>query len=375
MLQDAIWADGVAPRRGARVRRHRHPFRGRLDRGLGVLPGQPRGVPGHRRRRRLAARQQPPAVADERGEQAHLAVPRAASAPSTRGRGTGRSTSPSTRPTSRVPRCSPSEPSEGAYTNDIVTAAHELLPGDSSTSRVRASSRSRRRTSSPKRAAPDPTAFAIDGCSGTERSPSTHRFASRAWTRARGGGGRRVDRRRRTTMRGRRAAMASSSATAAWAGSCCGILTVEAGEDVVEVGLALGEVDGPGEQRLGGDGEELAGIGAGVGTQEGVGCAGTDVVVVGGAHLDPALAHLLVGEQRRAVERAVVHVDLVGELVEHDVTAQTGVRRLAPGGTPRHHQRPVVVVRLAVDRVGVRARPCRARALRRGPGSSSRLAR
>ena len=74
--------------------------------------------------------EQPPAVADERDEQADLAVARRASASSTRTRGTARSTSPSTRPNLEGATVLTAEPSEGAYTNDIVTAAHALLPDD-----------------------------------------------------------------------------------------------------------------------------------------------------------------------------------------------------------------------------------------------------
>ena len=80
MLQDAIWADAGRLEADPAYAGHRHAPRRRVDRRLGVLPGQPRGVPRPRRRRRLAARQQPPAVADERDQQADLAVARRASA-------------------------------------------------------------------------------------------------------------------------------------------------------------------------------------------------------------------------------------------------------------------------------------------------------
>jgi NitT/TauT family transport system substrate-binding protein len=42
--------------------------------GLGVLPGQPGEVPGHRGRPRVQAGQEPPAVADERDQPADLAI-------------------------------------------------------------------------------------------------------------------------------------------------------------------------------------------------------------------------------------------------------------------------------------------------------------
>ena len=45
MLQDAIWADAGRLDERPRLRGHRHAPRRRLDRRLGVLPGQPGGVP------------------------------------------------------------------------------------------------------------------------------------------------------------------------------------------------------------------------------------------------------------------------------------------------------------------------------------------
>ena len=74
MLQDAIWADGERLANDPEYDRHRHPLRRRVDPGLGVLPGRPGGLPGHRRGGRFVARQQPPAVADERRQPADLAV-------------------------------------------------------------------------------------------------------------------------------------------------------------------------------------------------------------------------------------------------------------------------------------------------------------
>ena len=56
--------------------------------------------------------------------------------------------------------------------------------------------------------------------------------------------------------------------------------------------------------------------------------------------------------RRRAVDRAVEHVQLVAELVEHDVAAEARVARLAAGGRPHEHDRAVGVVGLAVDGAG-----------------------
>ncbi len=76
MLQDAIWADAGRLADDPAYKDTGDPLRRGLDAGLDVLPRQRRGVPRHRRGRRLDARRQPPAVADERGQQAHLAVTR-----------------------------------------------------------------------------------------------------------------------------------------------------------------------------------------------------------------------------------------------------------------------------------------------------------
>ena len=96
-------------RRTARVRRrlpgHRGPVRHGLAAGLGVLPRQRRGLPRHRGRAGLEARRQPPAVADERDQQADLAGGRTASASSTRPRGTAPPRSRRTRRTSKGRRC------------------------------------------------------------------------------------------------------------------------------------------------------------------------------------------------------------------------------------------------------------------------------
>jgi NitT/TauT family transport system substrate-binding protein len=70
MLQDAVWAntdkldDPVYQQQTVKFL---------LDQGLGLLPGQRGGVPRPRGGPRLQARQEPPAVADERGQQAGLA--------------------------------------------------------------------------------------------------------------------------------------------------------------------------------------------------------------------------------------------------------------------------------------------------------------
>ena len=78
MLQDAIWADTAAPRRRPGVRRRRRALPQGRHEGLDLRAGQPgRGRDDHVRRRdqrrgRLPGRPRAPAVADERGQQAHL---------------------------------------------------------------------------------------------------------------------------------------------------------------------------------------------------------------------------------------------------------------------------------------------------------------
>ena len=71
MLQDAIWADAETSRRPAYQDRRSGSSRPRSR--AGCMPGQRRGVPRHRRRRGLDAGREPPAVADERDQQADLA--------------------------------------------------------------------------------------------------------------------------------------------------------------------------------------------------------------------------------------------------------------------------------------------------------------
>ena len=89
MLQDAIWAntEKLAGRR-RRTRTRRSKFIKASLKGWIYARDNPEEAAGHRRRGGLAARHQPPAVADQRGQQADLAVRRTASAWSTRTRGT-----------------------------------------------------------------------------------------------------------------------------------------------------------------------------------------------------------------------------------------------------------------------------------------------
>src|SRR5262245_8915660 len=67
-----------------------------------------------------------------------------------------------------------------------------------------------------------------------------------------------------------------------------GVLAVEGGEDFVERRLFVGEGDGEVEEDLGGDREELAGVGGAVGVEEVAALAGPQQAVLLGADLDPA---------------------------------------------------------------------------------------
>ena len=128
-----------------------------------------------------------------------------------------------------------------------------------------------------------------------------------------------------------------------------GILAVEAGEDRVEVGLLVPERDRLVEEGLGGHGEELAGVGAAVAPEQ-TALPPPHRPVLGGADLDPPVEGGLVGQRRGAVDDAVEHVQLVGELVEHDVVAPLGVTGVPVHGVPGDDHRPAAVVGLADDR-------------------------
>jgi hypothetical protein len=65
MLQDAVWANTDKLKDSGVPAADREVPAGH-DQGLGVLPGQPGGMPGHGRRKGLQARQEPPALADQR---------------------------------------------------------------------------------------------------------------------------------------------------------------------------------------------------------------------------------------------------------------------------------------------------------------------
>ena len=93
------------------------------------------------------------------------------------------------------------------------------------------------------------------------------------------------------------------------------------------------ELDRHVEERLGGHGEELGGVGGAVGPQRRAVDALAHRVVGLGAHLDPPLHVVAAVEAGRAVDDVVAHVELVGELVEDHVAA--AVRDGGPPPRPR----------------------------------------
>ena len=102
---------------------------------------------------------------------------------------------------------------------------------------------------------------------------------------------------------------------------CRRMLAVEGTEFPYSAGSCSQQLVGSVEEHLGGDGEELGRIRAGVRPQHRR-TLGAHRVVGRGAHLDPAGPSGLVVERRRAVGDTVEHVEPMGELVVHHVLAR-----------------------------------------------------
>ena len=110
MLQDAIWANTEKLESDKAYQDQTVKFlRGELQ-GLDLLPRQRREVPRHRRRARLQARRQPPAVADERDQQARLALAERHRAGRQGRLGPDRQDRPARPRTPTATRCSPRRP-------------------------------------------------------------------------------------------------------------------------------------------------------------------------------------------------------------------------------------------------------------------------
>src|SRR5665213_838614 len=77
--------------------------------------------------------------------------------------------------------------------------------------------------------------------------------------------------------------------------------------------------------------------------------AAAQLVVLACANLDPALVLPVIGQGRRPIDASVEHVELVGELVIHNVVASLGMDGTAQYGVPDQHNR-TTQDRLAVDR-------------------------
>ena len=127
MLQDAIWADGERLGR-RRVPRHRRQVRDGVAPGLGLLPGQREACRDIVVAQGLQARQQPPAVADERDQQAASGRPTSGVGIHRRGR-VGPHGEDRARDAKNLEGATvlTKAPDAEAFTNDIVTEAHAIL--------------------------------------------------------------------------------------------------------------------------------------------------------------------------------------------------------------------------------------------------------
>src|SRR5581483_9295781 len=121
------------------------------------------------------------------------------------------------------------------------------------------------------------------------------------------------------------------------------VLTIERRELVVELGVPALERDRLLEKRFGHDREELGGARRPVGIDVGVDAARSRALESGelaAQDASPRRVEPAPLEQRRAVDDAVLGVELVRELVQHDVVR---VVHVPPGGddvVPREHDRP-----------------------------------
>ena len=122
MLQDAIWADGSSLVATRPTRTRRSKFVAASLQGWAYCRDNAEECADIVVADGLEARRQPPAVADERDQQAHLAGRRAASASSTRPRGTAPSQIAQKTKNLEGTTVLTKAPDAEAYTNDIVTA-------------------------------------------------------------------------------------------------------------------------------------------------------------------------------------------------------------------------------------------------------------
>ena len=130
MLQDAIWANTEKLERPGLPGHRRSSSSRRRIKGWSYCRDNAEKCRDIVVAKRLEARREPPAVADERDQQAHLAVAATASASSTRRRGTRRSRSPSSTKNADGDTVLTKEPEGLAYTNDYVQKALDALKAD-----------------------------------------------------------------------------------------------------------------------------------------------------------------------------------------------------------------------------------------------------
>ena len=123
MLQDAIWANSEKLASDEEYQATDGEVHQGEPQGLDLRARQPGGGAGHRRGPGLAAGQQPPAVADERDQQADLAVAGRHRHDRRGRRGTRPSTSPCTTKNDQGATVITTEPDDDAYTNEYVEKA------------------------------------------------------------------------------------------------------------------------------------------------------------------------------------------------------------------------------------------------------------
>src|SRR5579862_6460419 len=124
------------------------------------------------------------------------------------------------------------------------------------------------------------------------------------------------------------------------------VLFVEVAHDFVEPRLLTFERDRHVEERFGRDCEELRGAGRTVRLERWPLDAGPQCVVRLGAYLYPPLEVAATGQPWGAVDDVVSHVDLVRELVVHDVLSASGISSRVLGLVPGQQHRTAAVMRL-----------------------------
>src|SRR5262249_44466200 len=142
---------------------------------------------------------------------------------------------------------------------------------------------------------------------------------------------------RRATTRRFASDLARRSDRAGAPCSCRRVLLIEAAQHVEELGLARLQRDRDVEEGLGRDGEELARILATVRVGPPTAVAPPQRCERLGTDVDPTLQLGAILQPRRSVDEMVDHVELVRELVKHDVATAPRVARGFFDLVPRQH--------------------------------------